>query len=165
MNAYARFRTAAILILGLLLFLLVCACSPLDLLRKSGPGRYIEQIQKPLADFARWSDRVLDFYQKTLQAQDIEGICDAHELDSLIDEGEGIVKDLRDIEPPSVIAGPHQQIVAGGERILEALQDSHRLLCEEGDVAAAKRSLEEMGGKMEELSGWMEQIRGWLQDQ
>jgi hypothetical protein len=127
-------------------------------------GRYVNDMRQPLQRLTAWASRLQAFYTDLGRGDPQDVACANNRLADLAAEGESLMADLRRITPPSPIAGTHDRLVSTGEGIVERLTQARTLLCDRGEVAAAKRLLDEAGQRRGDLGQWLQRLTAWLQD-
>lgn len=153
----------AVLFLGVYLFV-SNGCSFPGRAFRDDVGRYVNDMRQPLQRLTTWASRLQSFYADLGKGEPLDVACTNNRLAELAAEGEGLMADLKRITPPSAIAGTHDRLVGSGEGIVERLTQARTLLCDRGEVAAAKRLLDEAGERRAELGQWLQRLGAWLQD-
>lgn len=157
-----RTRQVLLAAVALLSLLLLLACDLPGSSAVNDLQQYISDMREPLARFSRWSSDLAQFQRDAREGDLKEVACASGRLEALIAEGTSVVAQLRAVQAPSVIASAHSGVADAGQRLVDKLLDVRTLVCERGDVAAARSALDEVDVIMDDLGEWLGKLSTWL---
>ena len=146
-----------------MLLLLIIACALPGQSAAEQARRYVSEMREPLGRFTGWLGDLAEFYREADKSDLMATACTSERLESLITVGAAAVAGMKTVQPPRAVASIHDRVVSSGDDLVEKLRQMKTVLCDNGDVDAARRALEEMSAATDQLGGWLQELSSWLQ--
>ena len=124
--------------------------------------QYADAMKAPLDRLSRWTGAIVQFTGDARAGDLAQVACASGRLDALIAEGDAVAADLRAVQPPQAIASTHARRGDSVGNAVATLREAHTRVCEQGNVAAAERVLDEVGVGLDGLGELLGKLRGLI---